>query len=279
METPDSARPDSRGRGMNFALAVVGSGAFTLTALAGGAVLALVITGSMIAGTSARCAASPHRAHPRTLSRMAPARFANGWSRGDSGESFWYALVAPGGETLTGSTDTDSWSDLRREIGTRDREVLWVRIDRADYVIRDPATLDRAHAIVRPMEELGEQQGRLGEIQSALGRRQALLGEQQARIGARQAALAGRLTRLALGRGEDRDDSEPRAAEREMEELSRRQDELARRGEPLARQQDEFGRRQEEMGRQQQRLSARAAEEMRRLADQSIAAGRAARAN
>ena len=196
---------------------------------------------------------------------------AHGWSRNDSGEQFWYALVSPGGESFSGSTDTDSWDDIRREVAELGHEALWLRIEGRDYLASDPSTLARARDILRPTQDLGRQQGRLGRIQSELGRRQSRIGALQSQLGARQARLSLRISRLA-GR-DDSDPAEQRALERELDEVTRQQEELARQQEPLAREQQRLGARQEMMGREQEKLSARAAEEMRRLAKDAIDSG------
>jgi hypothetical protein len=217
--------------------------------------LAVALAGAAIAAGSPRAGAGS----------------AHGFSHGDSGDEFWYALVSPDGKNLSGSTDSDSWDDIGREVRELGHEALWFRFDRSDYLVQDPATLDRAREILRPMEELGRQQGRLGRIQSELGRRQSGLGAQQARLGATQAKLSIRIA--SLTRREDSDRGEQRALERQLEDVTGQQEALSRQQEPLAREQERLGARQEALGRQQERLSARASEEMRRLAEDAIEQG------
>src|SRR5260221_10407734 len=98
---------------------------------------------------------------------------AHGFSRGDSVDEFWYALVSPDGRNLSGSTDSDSWNDIGREVRELGHEALWFRFDRGDYLVQDPATLARTREILSPIEDLGRQQARLGRVEAELGRRQS----------------------------------------------------------------------------------------------------------
>src|SRR3954447_11055187 len=85
---------------------------------------------------------------------------------------------------MSGSPD-----DFHRAEALRsgDAPMLYVRQNGVAYVIRDPALLRRAEAIMKPQQELGARQGELGRQQGELGGRQGELGAEQARIGARMA--------------------------------------------------------------------------------------------
>lgn len=135
--------------------------------------------------------------------------------------------------TMSGSTD-----DLRRAraLQAGRESLLYVRQGGSAYVIRDAATLRRAHAIFEPQEAMGARQAELGSRQAALGSRQAALGAQQARLGAQQAnAAPGRAV-----------------------ELGRQQAALGRRQDDLGRQQNALGTQQGALGREQARLAREA---------------------
>lgn len=167
-----------------------------------------------------------------------------------------YVLLARGSQS---STMSGSMEDLRRARSLRvGREgLLYVRHGRADYVIRDAATLRRAESIFEPQQALGARQAELGSRQAALGSRQAALGAEQARLGLRQA-----------GASPDRADA-----------LARQQDALGRQQDALGRQQDELGRQQDALGREQDRLARDAEARLRMLLADAIQSGVARRVN
>jgi hypothetical protein len=167
-----------------------------------------------------------------------------------------YVLFTPGSESVMMSGSTD---DVRvaRALRRGDESLLYVSEGVTAYVIRDPATLTQARAILRPQQELGERQGRLGQQQGELGRKQGELGAEQGRLGALQAS------------------SPPREAAR----LAVQQGELGRRQGELGKQQAELGRQQAELGREQARLAGIAKEKLRALVADALRRGIAQRVN
>jgi len=67
-------------------------------------------------------------------------------------DEFGWALVSKGS---TVATSVDVLGRLDDRISNGDR-VLFVRFGQDEYLIRDPATLDRADVLVEPIRELGE---------------------------------------------------------------------------------------------------------------------------
>lgn len=155
------------------------------------------------------------------------------------------------------SVMTGSGDDWRRVEALRagGAPLLYVREDGVGYVIRDPAILSRAEAIMAPQQKLGEAQGRLGKLQGDLGRQQGALGAEQGRLGAQMA------------------NSTPR----QMGELGRQQAELGRRQGELGARQGELGRQQGELGREQARLAELAQPQIRALVAEAIQRGLAQR--
>jgi bla regulator protein BlaR1 len=167
-----------------------------------------------------------------------------------------YVLFASDSDSVSMSGSTD---DIRRARAVRNGQeaLLYFRQGSDVYVIRDPATLRQAKAILKPQEDLGARQGELGRRQGELGRRQGELGAEQGRLGALQA------------------NSPPR----EAAELGRQQGELGRRQGELGAQQGELGRQQGELGREQARLARIAQEKIKVLLADAIRRGVAQRVN
>ena len=164
-----------------------------------------------------------------------------------------YMLVTGNGSSMmNGSSD-----DFRRVEALRagNAPLLYVRENGVGYVIRDPAILSRAEAIMAPQRKLGAAQGELGKLQGELGRRQGALGAEQGRLGALMA------------------NSTPR----QMGELGRQQADLGRQQGELGARQGELGRRQGEFGREQARLAELAQPQIRALVAEAIRRGLAQR--
>ena len=161
-------------------------------------------------------------------------------------------MTGDGSNMMSGSTD-----DIRRAraLQAGNAPLLYVRQDGVAYVIRDPAILRRAEAIMAPQRELGRRQGALGAEQGELGRKQGALGKEQGRLGA-----------LMM-------DSTPR----QMGELGRQQGELGRRQAALGEQQAILGQQQAALGRHQARLAEAARLKLRALLADAIRRGVAQR--
>lgn len=171
-----------------------------------------------------------------------------------SPEPFAYVLFSPGSRDVSMSGSTD---DVRRARSFRsDGEgLLYVRQGGSAYVVRDLATLRKAHALFEPQEALGRQQAELGSRQAALGGRQARLGAEQAAFSYRRA------------------DNSPR----EAEDLARQQQALGEQQALLGREQGALGRQQAELGRQQRDLGRAADKQMQILFGDALRAGLAQR--
>jgi len=172
----------------------------------------------------------------------------------ESADRLSYVLFSGGAHSNTGSGDLRDFQ-LAQRLRTGDAPMLYVRQDGAAYVIRDPAILRRAEAIMAPQQELGRRQGELGRQQGELGRRQGELGREQGRLG-----------RLMAD-----------ARVSEVGDLGRQQGELGRRQGELGRQQGELGRRQGALGREQARLAELARPQFRALVAEAIRRGVAQR--
>ena len=171
----------------------------------------------------------------------------------DSADRLSYVLLTGDGSNMMSSSS----DDIRRAraLQAGGAPLLFVRQDGVAYVIRNPAILGRANAIMAPQRELGRRQGALGEQQGELGRKQGALGAEQGRLGA-----------LMMN-----------STPRRMGELGRQQGELGRRQAALGEQQAILGRQQAALGRHQARLAEAAKPKLRALVPDAIRRGLAQR--
>lgn len=187
--------------------------------------------------------------------------------------AFQYAVLGPGHTsscTFDGDQSMRTFTRLQDEVQRTGGIVFWFAIDGREYVVRDSATVKRAHEIIEPMSRLGEEQGKLGSMQGELGRRQGELGQLEGEVAQVQAHLA-----VLESRDDPRHRTELSEMHRQLDELSAQVRLLAVRQRELGAQQADLGRRQSELGAQQRRASLQAYDQLRSLADKSIASGKA----
>lgn len=171
------------------------------------------------------------------------------------GDQFHFVLLSGDSSSTINASSLDQ---ARAEsLRGRGAGLLYFRDNGAAYVIRDTATLQRAHQLFEPQRLLGERQAALGQKQAELGRRQGELGAQQARIGALQAD----------------------ATVRQIAELGRQQAALGRDQAALGQQQAALGRDQGDLGREQARLGQVASDQLRSLVTDALRRGLAQRVN
>ena len=174
-------------------------------------------------------------------------------NHGGSADHVSYVLMTgDGSSTMSGDSD-----DFRRAEALRsgNAPMLYIRQDSAGFVIRDPAILRRAEAIVATQRELGRRQGVLGDQQGELGSRQGKLGAEQGRLGAIMAD----------------------ARVREMGDIGERMAALGRQQSQLGEQQAALGRQQAKLGEQQAREAELAKPKFRALVADAIRRGLAQR--
>jgi bla regulator protein BlaR1 len=177
-------------------------------------------------------------------------------------------------------------------------QMLWFRHDGQEYVVRDRKILDQVVALWRPVNEIGDEQGKLGgrqgELgarQGELGTRQGALGAEQGHLGARQGALGakqgvmaareGRLQTEAERRAFEEDrrliEQEMRALDREMRALDAKMHELDTPMQQLGEEMEVLGKAMEVLGRKMEEEVRKAGTGMRALIGRAIATGAAER--
>ncbi len=204
------------------------------------------------------------------------------------------------------------WRTVKRLASEQSLPVLLVEREGNFFEIKDPALLERVREMLRPMNELGEEQGRLGELQGQLGEKQGKLGERQGELGEAQGLIGEKMGEIGERLGElgeelaelvedgfnrdsEAESNRRRELEREMEkfedemdalaakhasemrDLGGQHEELARLQEALGRQQEELGRQQEELGRRHEALAKQVERKIDDLVEQARAAGKAER--
>ena len=225
------------------------------------AVLLLLITVALAGAVSIRSSALAGKSDRKHSTGFA-------YSTSSDGDDFEYAVMERG-DGGSVSSSSGSWSNLQDLLdSTDDDDVFFFALHGKKYVVKDPALVSRAQAIVRPMQELGSKQGKLGAIQGRIGAEQGRIGARQGVLGARLAALA---TRNAFSR---RDDSD---TEIEIEHIQHEMEKLSREIEKLGREQEPLRARQVELGRRMERLAKQVGSELRELAERSIDDGAAER--
>jgi bla regulator protein blaR1 len=192
-----------------------------------------------------------------------------------------YVLLREG-DRISMSGDTRDIERARR-LRQGNEALLWLRDGGQEYVIRDPALLKQVDAAWKPVEEIGEAQGKLGSQQGELGRQQGEYGAQQGLLGTRQGTLSVREASLSMRESSDSlsdDDraqiarqrreirNQMRAIDKQMRAIDRPMREL---GEKM----NVLGREMEVLGRKMEAASHRAMADMRGLVKHAIASGAA----
>jgi len=189
------------------------------------------------------------------------------------------------GVTMSGtSEDARHAQNLRKRISG---DFIWFERDEKSYIIRDQATVDRAHQLWAPQQELGRKQEELGKQQETLGKQQEELGARMQQIRVKVPDMTGELDKLKA----ELHDLGPDAS---MEQIGRIQSQMgelqAKIGELQAHAGDEQGKLGEEMGalgekqgklgeqqgalgQQQAELGQKASRAMKQLLDDAIQKG------
>lgn len=189
--------------------------------------------------------------------------------------------------TMSGSSqDARHVEKLRKQIPG---DFIWFQRDEKSYIIRDQATIDRAHKLWAPQEELGKKQEELGRQQEALGKQQEELGAKMEQVKVNVPDMTAAIDRLKtklqkLGPTATMEQvgelqSEIGELQSKIGELqSHAGDQQGKLGEEmgaLGEQQGKLGAQQGELGRQQGELAEKASKEMKELLDDAIKNGKA----
>jgi beta-lactamase regulating signal transducer with metallopeptidase domain len=187
--------------------------------------------------------------------------------------------------TMSGtSEDARHVEKLRKQIPG---DFIWFQRDEKSYIIRDPATIDRARKLWAPQEELGKKQEALGKQQEALGKQQEALGDKMGQVHVSVPDMTAELDKLkaelkqlnasATMEQVGHIQSEIGELQSRIGELqSRAGDQQGKLGEQmgaLGEKQGKLGEEQGELGRQQGELAREASRQMTKLFDDAIAKG------
>jgi beta-lactamase regulating signal transducer with metallopeptidase domain len=187
--------------------------------------------------------------------------------------------------TMSGSSeDAHHVQKLRKSIPG---DFIWFQVDEKSYIIRDPATIDRARKLWAPQEELGKKQEELGKQQDILGKQQDALGAQMEKVRVDLPDMTAQLDKLkaerkALGPSATMDQigkiqEEMGALQEKMGEIQshagEQQGKLGEQMGALGEKQGKLGEQQGELGRQQGELAEKASREMKLLLEDAVKKG------
>ena len=181
------------------------------------------------------------------------------------------------------SGDTDDLDHVRN-LRHGKEPLLWFHDGGAEYVVRDPATVQQVVTLWRPVSELGDQQGKLGDQQGRLGDRQGKLGAQQGELGAQEGELAQREVALDMKDRDGATDAQRAETDRQRQDLRRQQRAIEQQMHALGDQMNALGREMNALGGQMNELGRRmnvaerkAEADLRALIRRTIASGLAQR--
>lgn len=98
-----------------------------------------------------------------------------------------YVFFRGANETSMSANERDVAAARRLRHGAE--RLLWFRDAGREFVVRDPATLERVAAIQKPVEAIGDAMSALGDQESVIGNAMGVLGERQGALGEAMAAL------------------------------------------------------------------------------------------
>lgn len=204
----------------------------------------------------------------------------------DSGPRF--VIVTKGSNSVIMSGSSEDEEHAKSLSSKINGDFIWFERDEKPYIIRDPATVQRAKQFWQPVEDLGRQQEALGKQQEALGRQQEALGQQMESVRVKIPDLSAQMEKLEAemkqlsvdgGTMEQIGDLQSQIGELQsrvgelQSQAGMRQSQIGRRQGNLGRQQGELGRQQGELGRRQGELSRQASKQTKQLLDDAIAHG------
>lgn len=191
---------------------------------------------------------------------------------------------------MRGFTMSGTSEDARHAEKLRNRisgDFIWFQRDEKSYIIRDPATIERARQLWAPQEELGKKQEELGKQQEALGKQQEELGARMEQVRVKVPDLTAELDKLKAEwqqLGTSATAEQIGKLQSEMAELQSKiaevqahagadQAELGSKMGELGEKQGRLGQQQGELGRQQGELAQKATRAMKELLDDAIKKG------
>jgi bla regulator protein blaR1 len=210
---------------------------------------------------------------------------ANGWPWGRR-----FVIVTPNSEPWMTSGSEEDRQHAESLRGKIPGDFIWFERDEKSYIIRDPATVDRAKKLWAPEHDLSQQQEDLRKKEEALGSQMRERFQQKTDVRVKVPDLSAQLQKL---QDEVKNLSASGATmqqlgdlQRELGELQRQLSEtgwetrtqwsdMGRQAGELGRQMGEIGRQMGELARQQVEKSREAAEQMQQLLDDAVASGTA----
>jgi beta-lactamase regulating signal transducer with metallopeptidase domain len=218
---------------------------------------------------------------PMILTTDGDWNFSRGWGNGYIVGRYddWsprFAIVTKDSGALTMSGDREDAEHARALKQKFSGDFIWFRHDDKNYVVSDPATVDRAKKLWEPDVDLEKQQKDLARQQEALGKQQEEAAKKMEDAKIQVPDLSGEMQKLEEAMKKLSANggtmSELGDLQSEIGEMQRRIGELqsnaGRQQGAWGREQGEWGRKMGELGRQQGQLGRRQAQEAREAARQ-----------
>jgi beta-lactamase regulating signal transducer with metallopeptidase domain len=212
----------------------------------------------------------------------------NSFSYGfDDDERFVIVTGKSDSLTMSGSVgDARHVQELRKKIPG---DFIWFQHDEKNYVITDPAVIQRAKKLWEPQEELGRKQEELGKQQEALGAQQEALGKKMEEVHVKVPDMSADLDKLKaelkqLSDGGTQEQlgnlqSEIGDLQSKLGDLqSHAGDQQGKLGEEMGKlgeQQGKLGEEQGKLGEEQGKLARKASLEMKVIFEEAISNGTA----
>jgi len=225
-----------------------------------------------------------------------PPNPAANWGNWNWGANYWpwgsrFVIVTPGSEPWTMSGSQEDMEHAKSLSAKTPGQFIWFERDEKSYIIRDPATIDRAKKLWAQQNDVSRQQDELRKKEEALGKQmREQVQQKMADVRVKVPDLTAQLQKL---QDEVKNLSASGATMQQLGDLQREVGELqqalgetgwetrnqwsdvGRQAGEVGRQMGEIGRQIGELARQQVEKSREAAEQMQHLLDDAIVNGTA----
>lgn len=189
----------------------------------------------------------------------------------DDGDTlgFGFALIEPEGRNTFsfGGDDGRRSEKLDRLMHSRKAPALWFGDDGLEYVVTDPATIERARTIVEPLGRIGGEMGKVGGEMGRIGGQLGRYGGRLGALGGRMGGISARLAVTQMSSSErDRLEAERDRLQEEMERVQAEMESLE--DGSIHQRQDELSRQMDELSKQHRQALKKARPELRKLFDE-----------
>lgn len=187
---------------------------------------------------------------------------------GEDGDAlgFGFAMIEPDGKNSFSFSGDHGNRSRRLEALMHSARVpsLWFGDDGLEYVVTDPATVERARKICEPLQRIGREMGKVGGEMGRIGGEMGRYGGRLGSIGGRMGSISARLATTRMSSSErDRLEAERDRLQDEMERVQAEMESLE--DGSVHERQAELSGRLDELSKQHKQALAKARPELRKL--------------